>query len=283
MIQTAWNCQGMRNPRTVLYLKEVIRSKNPSVLFLCETKMNSHSLNQIKRRYGFNKGYSVDPVGTAGGLSLWWKPDVEVSILDSSPHWIDTMITSKAENFHGRFTWLYGTPYSQDKAIFWESFPCCDLKDGNPWIIMGDLNEVNWSYEKEGGANWNRKRRRFLLEYMEKNNLLDLGFKGSIFTWERSLGENGHVRERLDRALANYHWIERWPNACVTYGLRIGSDHCPIVLDNNPVLSKGRRIFRLEANWLNDNSCVEVIKNSLNIRNRGPFVNQWAWKLRKCK
>ncbi|ONI01787.1 hypothetical protein PRUPE_6G158500 [Prunus persica] len=50
-----------------------------------------------------------------------------------------------------------------------------DAKDDVPWVVMGDLNEVAWHFEKEGGAIWNPKRKRYLVDFMADNNLMDLG------------------------------------------------------------------------------------------------------------
>lgn len=32
----------------------------------------------------YMSGFNVDPVGTAGGLSLWWNESVEMETLDAS-------------------------------------------------------------------------------------------------------------------------------------------------------------------------------------------------------
>ncbi|CAB4283449.1 unnamed protein product [Prunus armeniaca] len=81
--------------------------------------MNRHRLNQIRRQCGFYKSFVVDPVGTAGGLCLWWKSWVEVEILDWSKNWIDTRVKSDTNHIFGRFTWLYGTPYNAEKTALY--------------------------------------------------------------------------------------------------------------------------------------------------------------------
>ncbi|CAB4294268.1 unnamed protein product [Prunus armeniaca] len=82
---------------------------------------------------------------------------------------------------------------------------------------------------------------------MESNSLVDLGFSGQCFTWEKNCGDNMIVRERLDRALGNADWIVRWPNTQVAHGLRLGSDHCPLIINNNPTVCKAKKLFRFEA------------------------------------
>jgi hypothetical protein len=56
-------------------------------------------------------------------------------------------------------------------------------------------------------------------------NLDDLGFLGDQFTWRR-----GHIRERLDRALANPMWLAMHPEAIVSHLDLMRSDHRPILL-----------------------------------------------------
>lgn len=106
MIQLSWNCQGLGNSLTVLYLKEQIRSKSPSVIYLMEIKMSNHRLISLRRQCGFQQGFSVDPVGTAAGLSVWWKTGIDVTIRDYCKHWIDATVLSVGECFHARCTWL---------------------------------------------------------------------------------------------------------------------------------------------------------------------------------
>lgn len=278
-----WNYQGLGNPRTVLYLKELIRSKNPSVLFLIETKMNSYRLNKIRRQCGFCKGFSVDPIGVAGGLSLWWKPWIEVNILSWNKNWIDTIIRSDAEQTYRRFSWIYGTLYSAEKIEFWEAIDDWDRKDQVPWVVCGDMNEVAWSHEKEGGAPWNPRKRRFLIDFMESNSLADLGFSGQCFTWEKNCGENMIVRERLDRVLGNADWIECWPNTQVSHGLRLGSDHCPLIIDNNPSVYKAKKLFRFEAKWVENPACMDIVQSCWGEETRGSGITNWMRKLAACE
>ncbi|KAI5317918.1 hypothetical protein L3X38_037625 [Prunus dulcis] len=159
--------------------------------------MNRHRLNQIRRQCGFCKSFVVDPIGTA-------------------------------DHTFGTFTWLYGTLYNTEKTAFWECIYEWDKGDQIPWIVSGDMNEVLWNFEKEGGAPWNPRRRRYLLEFMESNSLIDLGFSGQCFTWEKKCTDNVVVRERLDS-------------------------------DNSASPGKRNKVFRFEASWAEDPDCKELI------------------------
>lgn len=170
---------------------------------------------------------------------------MEVEILDWSKNWIDTRVKSDTDHIFGRFTWLYGTPYNAEKTAFWEGTREWDKGDQTPWIVSGDMNEVLWNFEKQGGAPWNPRRRRYLLEFMESNSLFDLGFSGQCFTWEKKCTDNVVVRERLDRSLGNADWVLCWPNTLISHGLRVGSDHVPLIIDNSPSLVREIKCFGL--------------------------------------
>lgn len=95
---------------------------------------------------------------------------------------------------------------------------------------------------------------------MTSNNLIDLGFQGYIFKWEMTFGDSNTVTERLDRALANPYYFEKWPKSYTTVGTRIESNHCPLVLDCNPNIQKGGKVFRFEAKCFEMPDCEYVIK-----------------------
>lgn len=273
-----------KNPLTVLYLKELIRSKNPSVVFLMETKQNCHRNKVLRKQCGFHKGLTVDPIGNAGGLSIWWKSNVDIVFLEMTKNWIDAMVNMPSESFYGRCTWLYGTPYNNEKTEFWEEMLRWERRDSEPWMVIGDFNEICWQHEKDGGSGWNTARRRFLIEFMQTCNLVDLGFKGQGFTWERFCGDELIIRERLDRAIVNPEWLENWQNTCVIHCAMVGSDHCPILLDSNPIcqIKKGR-IFRFETRWLKEEECGNIVKRLWRPNDSSTHVNQWTQNLHRCK
>ncbi|KAM2576603.1 hypothetical protein TB2_002354 [Malus domestica] len=247
MIYLAWNCRGIGQDSTVAALRELILLNKPYMIFLSETKARGNGIENIRRNLGYQHGFFVGARGQSGGLCLWWKDTLEVHILSSSINAIDTCVQEFASGSVVRITWMYGPPRAENKAKFWESQSRSFAADDLHWMCVGDFNELVWPHEKRGGRAWEVGRMRFLKEFMQSKELVDLGFSGPPFTWERDWENWGLIEERLDRALVNNLWTELWPNTCVSHGPLLGSDHRPLILNSCPQFVFSPKPFKFEA------------------------------------
>ena len=64
----AWNCCGLGNLCTVRELGDLIRAKDPFVVFLAETWADEARLKEIKRDFSFENLHFVERINRAGGL-----------------------------------------------------------------------------------------------------------------------------------------------------------------------------------------------------------------------
>ena len=53
-----------------------------------------------------------------------------------------------------------------------------------------------------------------------------MGCVGDLFTWRR-----GEIRERLDRAVCNVDWANKFPRVAIINEEHVHPDHRPIILD----------------------------------------------------
>ncbi|KAB2601289.1 hypothetical protein D8674_002294 [Pyrus ussuriensis x Pyrus communis] len=271
-----------RSDTTVRALKGLIRKKRPSMIFLSETKMKDHRILGVRRRLGYVHGFDVPPVGSSGGLSLWWEDNLEVNIIFSSKHIIDAVMRIKGQTHWSRITGVYGTPYRVEKNLFWEWMVNHFTPTDIPWICGGDFNEFLWDHEKSGGVEVLYNRPRFLEEFMASSQLMDLGFNGPAFTW-RGIRKGDWVEERLDRVIANEKWQNLWPNSQVMHETVLASDHCPVILISNIEGQKGRKLFRFEAYWVSEEECKNVVEKCWERRYNGSPVNRWVSALNECR
>lgn len=93
-------------------------------------------------------GFVVNRIGTAGGMTLWWKEDMEIRILHYSDYHIDAEIE---EPISSRFTLFYDSPYSQLRQHSWNLLRRLASMSVKPWLVVGDFNEICFSWERRSG------------------------------------------------------------------------------------------------------------------------------------
>lgn len=101
------------------------------------------------------------------------------------------------------------------------------------WLVDGDFNEVMKTQDKYGGNPINSKRSNLFWKFINHNNLVDVGFKGSKFTWtnKRYRNRNDLILKRLDKCFANDSWIHIYPESQITHLPRIHFDHCSLLVN----------------------------------------------------
>lgn len=150
---------------------------------------------------------------------------------------------------------------------------------------MGDFNDLMTADEKEGGQRHPRNLLSGFSEAISDCELVDLGYEGDKFTWERFRGTDKWVVERLDRGFANKDWIDLFPSAVVQVHEISTSDHKPIFLQlNRRVYMPKERRFRFENLWIRENECRNIIQECWN--KRGAYdlmgkLNECCLKLEK--
>lgn len=96
------------------------------------------------------------------------------------------------------------------------------------------------------------------MELVKRCNLVDVNLVGRKFTWYRT---NGSCKSRLDRALVNDKWLERWPDSYLRGLPRSISDHCAIVLYSKH-MEWGPKPFRFVNAWLSHPEFLGIVEKS---------------------
>lgn len=99
----------------------------------------------------------------------------------------------------------------------------------------------------------------FFSDFILSNNLFDLGFSGSRFTWCN--GQTGHARHwvRLDLFLANSLWLLDFQHFSNLHLPRILSDHSPLFLSAFKFACYPIKNFHFDNCWLDYAGCHESV------------------------
>lgn len=158
-------------------------------------------------------------------------------------------------------TLIQGPPYPNEKNDFWDRIKELGLTIMKPWIIASDSNETLERHEKWGRKNLNSKKDKICLDALNELILCDLGSNGPAFTWTNKRKGLAHIKERLDRIVANNEWIMLFPEATINVLTVRGSDDSHILLSTNPRSSKLVRPFRFCKMWFREEECELLIKS----------------------
>ncbi|XP_059289863.1 uncharacterized protein LOC132043376 [Lycium ferocissimum] len=83
----------------------------------------------------------------------------------------------------------------------------------------------------------------------------------SCYTWTNKRKKYHTISERLDRVMANYEWLNLFPESHVRHLPRIYFDHCPLLLSLDSYYHRGNKIFRLETICTSDPSFQHLVND----------------------
>lgn len=250
----SWNCRGMGNPRAVRVFGDLLKSRNPDFVFLCETLVDASVINNLVDRFGFHNSFVVDRTGRGGGLAIMWKKSVLCQVLDSSSNHINLNIMDGV-NISWRLTCFYGFPERTHRQESWEFLRSLASNITIPWCVFGDFNDMLFASDKQGTHPHPQSLLNGFRLAIEDCGFSELSLNGGAFTWEKSKGSSNWVREKLDTAFANAQWWRKFPLCNLSVTHTIYSDHDPIILEPLVVTwSRKQFRFKFENTWLNEPS-----------------------------
>ena len=116
----SWNCRGVGRSRTVQELVRLVRTYNPKIVFLSETRQCDERVCNLKWRLGLRNCLTSKGDGKGGGLGLFWDENHDVELLSIGEHHVDVLVKEWDKDLIWRGTFVYGEPRVQDRHLMWE-------------------------------------------------------------------------------------------------------------------------------------------------------------------
>ncbi|XP_071927278.1 uncharacterized protein [Coffea arabica] len=120
-------------------------------------------------------------------------------------------------------------------------------------------------------------------DFINKNELLDIGFEDLPLTWSNLWEGEGEIKQRLDRALSSVEWCEKFKDATVIHIETEASDHNIILLETEPSVKKPKRRFHFDPRWLQYREVEGLIQAAWGknqVGSRGFRINK---KITQCR
>lgn len=124
-------------------------------------------------------------------------------------------------------TCVYGEAQTHLRHQTWTVLKNTSTFSTLSWLCIGDFNEVLRPDEHEGVGHRSNAQIQAFREMTDVCMLLDIGYKGRFWTFEKKVAGGTFTRCRLDRALLNNDWMARFPNASLTHLTTATSNHAP--------------------------------------------------------
>ena len=79
-------------------LGQLVKAKDPSTMFLAETLTDDVRLEFIQNSINFDHRWVVPRVGRSGGLVLYWRSSIKLSIEGLDKYYIDAIINKDLDS-----------------------------------------------------------------------------------------------------------------------------------------------------------------------------------------
>ncbi|XP_019200262.1 PREDICTED: uncharacterized protein LOC109193892 [Ipomoea nil] len=119
------------------------------------------------------------------------------------------------------FAIVYGSPVHQLRKRMWDELQSSKRRISGPWLVAGDFNAVSCQEETLNYNAYSTQRSSDFVDWISGEGLIDLGFSGPRLTWARGSDVVTSKGARLDRALCNVDWRQRFPEAFVQHLPRV--------------------------------------------------------------
>lgn len=159
------------------------------------------------------------------------------------------------------FIGIYASCEDQVRKNQWKVVKDRSRLWGEKWIIMGDFNDIVSNEEKWGGRTREDWSFKDFKQFIEDNQLIDLGFEGNPWTW-RNKWESGEIKQRLDRGLSSTGWQACFESPKCRHIDSLGSDHSMLLLDTIPEKKKRKKRFFFDKRWVQKEEARDIIKKA---------------------
>lgn len=212
MIGLFWNCQGAASREFIRVLKNFVNTYRLDMISIFEPRISGGNADDACKKIGFANWVRVEANGFSGGIWVLWNETLHVEVKYTNPQFI----LMQVKEGHEEPYWVSAVYVSPSKALrrkLWMELDATKCNIEAPWISIGDYNATINAEERSSGNDNHKAGCNDFQEWINRECMIDMGFRGQKFTWARGTEETMFKGARLDRAVCNVEWCERFTNS----------------------------------------------------------------------
>lgn len=178
------NCKIISTRDTYSRVLRFIKVIKPLLVCLAETRANSEQVDHFCSRIPRNWQWAaILSDGLSGGIIVIWNPIIgQVTPVASSHRALHLVVTTQA-SLSSIISVVYNSLKYRGQCFLWHELSRINGL-GFPWLALGNFNSVLSCTEHKGGSfSYYARKSRFFFNFVNINNLLDLKFSDSPYTW----------------------------------------------------------------------------------------------------
>ncbi|XP_074300594.1 uncharacterized protein LOC141631877 [Silene latifolia] len=272
----------MANTSQLSDIKWCLHIANVDLFGLLDTRVRPGSLNKVVASFCGGWSYCTNHQCHDGGrIWILWKEDrFNVTMVEMTAQFIHLKVKDILTSKQFLVTYVYGFNKIEDRAPLWNDL--IRLTATDPWIILGDFNNVLKADEKIGLLVKDAETVPFQYD-IDNCGLQDLKSIGSFFTWNNKQPSSTRVFSRIDRVLVNDEWVTNWPDHYAYFAPEGDYDHCPCFIQCNDVQLKKKRPFKFYNMWTGVPDFKNIVKEGWNHHIHGSLMYRVVRKLKLMK
>lgn len=277
----SWNIRGFNKSLKHNGVRSLIQQHSIDLIGILETKINEDKLINIMRNK-FSSWCQINNFDTHGGgriLVLWDPNKVNISVDNISPQVIHCQAQCRVSGSEFKVSFVYGLHTIVSRRPLWENLWLYEHNLSQPWLLVGDFNNVRNCEEKFNGAEVTPYEIRDFDECCLSLGILDMPSVGCFFTWT-----NNTVWSKIDRVMINNEWLQAGqfcqanflPPGCI-------SDHSPCIITLIQQDRGMKRSFKFFNMWTSHHDFQEIVRGTWNQPVIGSLQFGLFKKLQKLK
>ena len=246
----AWNIRGFNMPCKHRAVRSWIQSEKPRFGCLVETRVREEKLTKCMDaampHWQVITNYEHHQLGRI--WFCWSSEEVVVTKLHMSDQIISCAIQIPETGQEFICSAIYAHNTSAERTQLWRDLRATQAAYSHlhlPWILIGDFNETLSSSEHSRALDY-RTDQIGMMQFQEVTTdcaLSDLSYVGALFTWWNKRDADP-IGKKLDRALVNGEWMQRYPQSFAKFEAGGVSDHARCLVRLSGQLDESRKPFR---------------------------------------